>query len=216
MRFVVNQADGKCYSTSMVMQAGVMLDINETAALAEIIADNPDLASATLLTWSVPDLATAYHLMAVNPNLLKATIENGVVTNVQPAPAPPTLYIHTTLTGGMQSPAGTLYLKNDGVDALTVHAELRDGPDQATSNAVTQIAGQDITATWALELVNVDTGALADTPIVQMTAGAIDVSYTTTIAPCELELTESRLQPIGGYQLKLAQPVRFKIARALI
>ena len=143
------------------------------------------------------------------------TIENGVVTNVQPPTPPPSLYVHITLTGGIQSPAGTLYLKNDGVDALQVHAELRDGPDPAASTAVTQLEGQDISAMWALELVNVETGVLADTPLVQMSAGVIDVFYTTTIAPCEVELAEDRLQPIGDYQLKLAQPVRFKIVRAL-
>lgn len=162
-----------------------------------------------LLFW-----LTEYSPDAHNKDL-EAVVESGVVTGVQLKAAPPTLYIHVTLAGGMQSPAGTLYLKNDGVDALQVHAELRDGSDPATSNAVTQLDSQDITAMWALELVNVDTRALADTPLVQMTAGVIDVSYTTTIAPCELELAENRLQPIGDYQLKLAQPVRFKIARAL-
>ena len=145
----------------------------------------------------------------------KATIVDGEVISVSTAPDPPILYVHTTITGGMQSPAGTLYLKNDGVDALQVHAELRDGPDPATSSAVTQLDGQDITAMWALELINVDNGALADTPLVQMTAGVIDVSYTTTIAPCEVELAEDRLQSIGNYQLKLAEPVRFKVVRAL-
>jgi hypothetical protein len=66
-----------------------------------------------------------------------------------------------------------------------------------------------------LELINVDTKALADTPLVQMIAGVIDVSYTTKIAPCEVELAEDRLQSIGGYKLKLAQPVSFKIVREL-
>ena len=135
---------------------------------------------------------------------------------LSPPAATPALYVHATLTGGIQSPSGTLYLKNDGVDELQVNAELRDGPDLAASAAVTQLEGQDISAMWALELVNVETGVLADTPLVQMNAGVIDVSYTTTIAPCEVELAEDRLQPIGDYQLKLAQPVRFKIVRPLI
>ncbi len=148
-------------------------------------------------------------------NRLRATIEDGQVTSVQAAPEPPTLWVHVSLTGGVQSPAGTLYLKNDGVDALQVHAELRDGPDAATSNAVTQIGGQDVTGLWALELVNVDTGALADAPLAQMTAGVIDMNYTTTIAPCEVELAEDRLQMIGPYRLKLASPLRFKVVRAL-
>lgn len=146
---------------------------------------------------------------------ITAAIENGEVTAINEK-SKARLWIHTTLTGGMQSPSGALYLKNDGVDALQVHAELRDGPDPAVSAVVTQLEGQDITAMWALELVNLDTGALADTPLVQMTAGVIDVSYTTTIAPCEVELAEDRLQPIGDFQLKLAQPVRFKIVRPLI
>ncbi len=146
---------------------------------------------------------------------LEATIESGEVTALDVAAEPDKLWVHATLTGGTTSPSGTLYLKNDGVDALTVSAHLRDGPELATSNPVTQIGGVDIDGLWALELVNVDTKALADTPLVQMTAGVISVSYTTTIAPCEVELAEDRLQPIGPYQLKLAQPVGFKVVREL-
>jgi hypothetical protein len=172
------------------------------------------LDHSNLLMWETKDLSVAEQLASVPHDHLIATIQNGSVTNVALAPPPPTLYVHVTLTGGIQSPAGTLYLKNDGVDALQVHAELRDGPE-ATSNAVTQLGGNDIDGMWALELVNVDTSALADAPLVQMSAGVIDVSYNTTIAPCEVALAEDRLQPIGGYQLKLTQPVRFKIVRTL-
>jgi hypothetical protein len=171
--------------------------------------------SASVLAYEITDDAEAEALASQAPENLEATISGGVITAVSVKADPPALWVHVDLTGGMQSPAGTLYLKNDGTDALAVHAELRDGPELATSAAVTQLGGMDIDGTWALELVNVDTNALADTPLVQMIAGVIDVSYTTEIAPCELELAEDRLQPIGDYVLKLAQPVRFKIARAL-
>ncbi len=172
------------------------------------------LDPSALLLWETQDFSVAESLASVPHDKLVATIQSGVVTDVTLAPPPPTLYAHVNLTGGIQSPAGTLYLKNDGVDPLQVHAELREGPE-VSSNAVTQLGGQDINGMWALELVNVDTGAVADTPLVQMSAGIIDVNYTTTIAPCEVELAEDRLQPIGDYHLKLAHPVLFKVVRAL-
>lgn len=217
MQIVVNKSTG-----DIVWRTGICYQLNgedfwPTAemAIADALKNVPNLTEIELLAWETRDEEVAKTLHQSEPDALVATIENDQVTDVQPAPDPPTLYIHTTLTGGIQSPSGTLYLKNDGVDTLQVHAELRDGPDPAASNAVTQLEGQDISAMWALELVNLDTGALADTPLVQMSAGVIDVNYTTTIAPCEVELAEDRLQPIGDYQLKLAQPVRFKIVRAL-
>ena len=217
MQIVVDKVSG-----DVVWRTGFCYQVNgqlfwPTAemAIADAVKNVSDLVEANLLTWETRDEYLAKTFQSCEPGDLVVVIENDVITDVQHAPDPPTLYVHSTLTGGMQSPSGTLYLKNDGIDALQVHAELRDGPDPATSGAVTQLEGQDITAMWALELVNVDTGALADTPLVQMTAGVIDVNYTTTIAPCEVELAENRFEMIGDYQLKLAQSVRFKVVRML-
>ena len=212
---ILAQNDGtvvyKSRAYSMVSGQKIHFPTDRALMEAEIQGHDP----SQLLQFEIMDFEQAEALQFYQPGQLEVTIESGVITSVQITPEPPALYVHTTLTGGMQSPSGTLYLKNDGLDLLQVHAELRDGPDPATSGVVTQLEGQDITAMWALELVNVETGVLADTPLVQMTEGVIDVSYTTTIAPCEVELAEDRLQPIGDYQLKLAQPVRFKIVRAL-
>lgn len=209
-------------NTNKVVHMSGMVHIGETlvtvpraSALASALRLNPSLAEDDLLSLQVTEMDEARRITSIPIDEMVPLIISEAFTDVQPSPPPPTLYVHVTLTGGMQSPAGTLYLKNDGADALQVHAQLRDGPELATSNAVTQLDGQDIDGMWALELVNVGTGALADTPLVQMSAGVIDVSYTTTIAPCEVELVEERLQSIGDFQLKLAQPVRFKIVRML-
>ena len=134
---------------------------------------------------------------------------------LSPPETTPRLYVHFSLTGGVISPSGTRYLKNDGVDALTVSAELRDGPDPVTDNLVTQIGGVDITDLWALELVNAETGVIADTPLVQMTAGAINATYKTTIAPCLVRLDDTRFEMIGPYKVLLAAPVDFKVVREL-
>lgn len=205
----------KVVHVSGIVHVGeTLITVPRASALASALRLNSSLSEDDLLSLQVTEMKEAKRITSISIDEMVPLIIGEVFTDVQPLPPPPTLYVHVTLTGGIQSPTGTLYLKNDGVDALAVHAELRDG-SEANSNAVTQLGGNDIDGMWALELVNLDTGALADTPLVQMTAGVIDVSYTTTIAPCEVELSEERLQPIGDYQLKLAQPVRFKIVRAL-
>ena len=210
-------------STGKALWWSGILPTDPTPERCKKLAATPEnIPLENMATITIPNDGTAQALYqqcreaGVGARDLKLTWDGDQVIDAQPPTPAPTFYVHTTLTGGIQSPAGTLYLKNDGADALQVHAELRDGPDPAASAAVTQLDSQDISAMWALELVNVETGVLADTPLVQMSAGVINVSYTTTIAPCEVELAEDRLQPIGDYQLKLAQPVRFKIVRPLI
>jgi hypothetical protein len=183
--------------------------VNADILAAEIAAKHGLQASEVLVyqedrqPFNVPD------------SELVVTVSGGVVTDVQPAAEPSALWVHFTITGGIVSPSGTRYLKGDGVDALAVAAELRDGPELATSNPVTQIGGADITDLWALELVNAETGVIADTPLVQMTAGAINATYKTTIDPCVVRLDESRFEMIGPYVVKLAEPVEFKIVREL-
>ena len=183
---------------------------------ADLTAQTGETVVAADLTAYRAEDSEAKALFALPASQRTATFDGeGNVTSVQAAAETPRLYVHVDLSGGSTSPSSTLYLKNDGVDALTVAAELRDGPELATSAAVTQIGGQDVTDVWALELVNAETGVIADTPLVQMTAGVINVSYKTTIAPCMVRLDDSRFEMIGPYKVVLAAPVEFKIVREL-
>ena len=166
--------------TSQVLAQAITSDVVRPGWYSEErdrLADQRGIPAESIIVESMPG-----HTPFANP---LAEMVDGE-WKIAEAPASPTLYVHVTLNGGMQSPAGTLYLKNDGVDALTVQAELRDGPDPATSNAVTQLDGQDISAMWALELVNVDTGALADTPLVQwqQTRTLATRKLTTQLSSC--------------------------------
>lgn len=170
---------------------------------------------ASWAVWQVPMDRVAI-LEGKSPADLTPIIdEYDNVIDVQPSiDTTPELWVHAAITGGIVGAGGTLYLKNDGVDALQVVAQIKDGSDPATANPVTELEpGVPLSGKWALELSNVETGLLADSPLVDMVDGAINFTYITTTAPVEVELDEKRLAMIGPYRLRLAAPIKFKIVR---
>lgn len=217
MQIVVDKVSGE-----VVWRTGFCYELNGAPfwptpelAIKDAMANVPGLVEAHLITWETQDKATAEALQGCEPSKLVATIESEVVTSVSPEPAPPALYVHVDITGFTEGASGTNYLRNNGADQLTVHAELWTGPaKEAPYEQVTHYPDESpITGLWALELVNVETGVLADSPLVQMTAGVIDYNYTTTIAPCQVRLDESRFEEIGGFKLRLVEDIYFKIVR---
>ncbi len=141
---------------------------------------------------------------------LTATIEDGQVTAVTAAP-PKEVWLHVAITGGDgDDPPGIL---NDGTDALSITATLRATVDPASP--VIPVSG-----TWRVT-VRDDTGAIYDVVKVQMNAGVVSASYTTTSRPAVCELREQDFTPVpdpaGGepYTVRLAGQAAWKVYREL-
>lgn len=217
MRVIVDLGTGEIINTvGPNTSNGKMVEITHKAAIEATLARYPE-ESAAASGWDsfpAPNLATAETWLR-NLDKLVATVENGRVAAINVV-EPPTLWVHLTFSGGQTSSAGTLYVINNGVDALQVTAQLRAG-QASDSAAVTALPdGTPITGMWALELVD-DLGVLRDAPIVNMVDGAISATYTTTIAPAILHLDEKRFATVGGYKIRLAVPAAatFKVVRTL-
>lgn len=141
------------------------------------------------------------------PNELTAT-ESGGAWTVSIAP-PNNVWLHVAVSGGDgNDPPGIL---NNGSDALTITATLRATADPASPKI-------EVDGAWRITIRD-DAGASYDMVKVQMTAGVVNASYTTTFRPAECELRESDFDPVTAgdktYVVRLAAPARWKVYRNL-
>jgi hypothetical protein len=137
------------------------------------------------------------------PGNYTATIKDGVVTGITTKPEPPSLYIHHTITGAFtDGPEGTPSVAAG--ETIQINLSVQQSPDPASPVV-------DNFSSWLRVPYRINNNEKRFRRV-QFTAGEATISFTPQANHWgNMSVNEADFVEIGGYQIKLAEPISIDI-----